>query len=271
VWVCGCGFGCGRVGVEAGVGCACGCGGACVFSLLCAAFIFPQCVHSTHSQDWKNNQLKLLGRVEKYVPELPERAKMDQLAKFNLSELPAPHLLIASVFRSGAEQKIILDGDVRARWSKHPVHKAEWAKVVEAFDQTFNTALATNPVKTEKVKVEPELGTEKQEELDWSKEPRMYEDMAATYEVTASFPGRSHEFGFTITKAEPKAGGEDGRDKQAGQIEKLWLVANADVEISCTEFLIAHGQAQFLKPKRGGRDAAKEGTQVIAAHEGLCQ
>ena len=193
-------------------------------------------------KDWKGNT-HFMGPMMKYQPDPPVPTITVQ----------PPEFLLLQLQKDGDVTKCALPTTVRKRWLEHPVHGPEWSDLVVKFDKLMATPLIAASTDAERLMsplaraAEPDPAS-----AEWSGEPTTVEQMKATYTVAHTFVGRSPAVSFVAVNSTPLDGKtEEHMELLDGQEMKLFITSpSGQTTISTDSFLLAHGQASFVKAKK---------------------
>lgn len=214
--------------------------------LWCLSIPHP-CMHNHTSctlscQDWKAGN-HCMGKVPKYQPEPPAETAEEAVA--------LPKLLITQLEQQDGTTRCLLPLSIRKKWLEHPVHGPEWRDLLLKFDRMMGTTDVTTAV----MQQEPEalarpipIG----DASTWSGEPVTLANLKATYTIKSTFPGRNPSINYIVVPSNPLEGKQqEHMETTQDQELKLFIAApDCDVELTTEQYMLAHGQANFLKAKR---------------------
>lgn len=180
-----------------------------------------------------------MGRIPRYEQNPPPRPAD--------SSVQPPTLLIATIEQSpDGAMKCLLPLTVRKKWLDHPVHGVEWRDVVQRFDRNMSSPDSFAAVAEAH---EPASGVE---ESLWKDEPTLLKDLTTTYNVLATFPGRTPAINFIMVDKSPLQNTEKPHmETVQGQDVKIFIASpESDVTVTLENYVFAHGQASFVKAKK---------------------
>lgn len=191
-----------------------------------------------------------MGKVAAYHPDPTPEADAASAA---VSDARV-HWHLCQMEEVSGHPRLLLPVALRRKWLTHPIHSVEWASLLQDFDNSMG--LPASAPGDEQASDQPADGGDATWALD---EPQDIDSLKRTYTISANFAGRG-DYQFFVATVKQDSTESEQKDSEE---PRLFVASGGTrVEIANSEYLLAHGNAIFVKDAKA-QEAISKGQAAL--------